>query len=148
MGTLKYKEFEGTVEYDSDRAVLRGKILFISDVITYESDDVEGIAAEFQAAVEDYVNTCEELGRPVQKPCNGVFSVRIPPALHRQALTKAARENKYLNDIVSSAIDSYLNGSKGINNINVTIQPQNDSPIIAAATTAMNKASWENRRVH
>ncbi|MDR2787583.1 MAG: type II toxin-antitoxin system HicA family toxin [Candidatus Accumulibacter sp.] len=31
--TIKYKGYEGTVEFDSERKILRGKALFISDLV-------------------------------------------------------------------------------------------------------------------
>ncbi|MCL2644278.1 MAG: type II toxin-antitoxin system HicB family antitoxin [Betaproteobacteria bacterium] len=109
MNTVRrYKGYDGTVEYDSERQVLRGKILFIHDLVTYESSSAEGIQKEFEAAVDDYVETCVSLGRKPQKPCSGQFSVRIPPVLHKKALERAAQEGLFLNDVVVRALDSYL----------------------------------------
>ena len=56
---LKYKEYEGTVEVDMDKLVCRGKILFIDDLVTYVAPAPDTIQAEFEAAVEDYIETCE-----------------------------------------------------------------------------------------
>ena len=68
MNILKYKDYEGTTEIDMDRQVCWGKILFISDLVTYQADSPKQLQYEFEAAVDDYIETCEEFGRPPQKP--------------------------------------------------------------------------------
>ncbi|MDR1848899.1 MAG: type II toxin-antitoxin system HicB family antitoxin [Zoogloeaceae bacterium] len=109
MNTLRsYKGYTGSAEFDSDGLVLRGKLLFIRDLIMYESPTAEGLQEEFEATVDDYLETCAELGREPQKPCSGQFSVRVPPELHRKALEKAAREGSSLNNVVVQAMGSYL----------------------------------------
>jgi predicted HicB family RNase H-like nuclease len=113
MGTLQYQGYEGTVEFDSERKVLRGRILFISDLVTYEATDVDRVQKEFEDAVDDYLETCQALGRAPKKPCTGQFSVRVPPELHYQAAERAARDGEKLNTVVVRALDVYLNGAAG-----------------------------------
>jgi len=117
MSTVRYKGYEGTVEHDSERKILRGKILFIQDLITYESQSAPGIQEEFEAAVDDYIETCAQLGREPQKPCSGQFNVRVQPEIHKKALEKVARgECSSLNEVVVRAMGSYLN-------------PENSAPV-------------------
>jgi predicted HicB family RNase H-like nuclease len=71
MGILKYKDYEGTAELDMARRVCRGKILFIDDLITYEAMSPAELQTEFEAAVDDYIDTCATLGREPQKPLRG-----------------------------------------------------------------------------
>jgi predicted HicB family RNase H-like nuclease len=66
MGSIRYKGYEGSVESDAERNVLRGRVLFISDLVTYEATDKERLQKEFEAAVDDYVTTCLSLGRHPQ----------------------------------------------------------------------------------
>ena len=47
--------FQGTVHY--------GKLLLISDSITYESANREDLYEQFKLAIEDYVDFCEEVGK-------------------------------------------------------------------------------------
>jgi len=112
MDTLKYKNYEGTAECDMARGVLRGKILFINDVVTYESEDVQGLKREFQAAVDDYLETCKQLGRVPQRPCSGSFNVRIGEDLHRWAYELATVSGTSLNDWVTNAIRQMVDKSK------------------------------------
>lgn len=108
MDILKYRGYEGTAELSIARGVCRGKILFIKDLVTYESDTPAQLQSEFEAAVDDYLDTCAALNREPAKPFRGQFNVRIPPELHRSAALRAAEEGIALNDVVVKALDAFL----------------------------------------
>ena len=103
MDILRYKEYEGTAELDMERRVCRGRILFIDDLVTYESRSPDGLQREFEAAVDDYIATCASLGKEPQRPFRGLFNVRVPPALHRAAAIRATCDSVSLNDVVVRA---------------------------------------------
>lgn len=111
MVTVKHKGYEGSVEIDLERNVCRGKILFINDLVTYEAADIKSIQKEFEAAVDDYLETCEQLGRSPSKSYKGSFNVRISPDVHRQAAMTAYRHGLSLNDYVGKAILNELKGA-------------------------------------
>lgn len=115
MDILKYKEYEGTAELDMARGVCRGKILFINDLVTYEAALPAELRKEFEAAVDDYIETCTSLGREPQKPLKGQFNVRVPPALHKDATLRACTDNVSLNDVMVRALDAYINTRVDIN---------------------------------
>lgn len=108
MDILKYKGYEGTAELDMDRGVCRGKILFINDLVTYESSVPSELRTQFQDAVDDYLETCKELGRQPQAPLKGQFNVRLSPELHRQLALRAATDDVSLNEVVARACDAYV----------------------------------------
>jgi predicted HicB family RNase H-like nuclease len=109
MELLKFKGYEGSIEVDMTRKVCRGKILFINDLITYESASPADLQHEFEEAVDDYLATCKELGREPQKPFRGLFNVRVPPAIHKAAVVRALSDGVTLNDLVGRALEAYLN---------------------------------------
>ena len=76
MNILKYKDFEGSAELDMERQVCRGKLLFIDDLVTYEAASIANLQSEFEAAVDDYLETCKSLGRDPKRPLKGLFNVR------------------------------------------------------------------------
>ena len=121
MDILKYKGYEGTAELDMARSVCRGKILFIDDLVTYEAATPGHLQAEFEAAVNDYLETCAELKREPQKALCGTFNVRIDPALHRAAKLRSITDGTSLNDVVGMAIDCYVNGSAEITKHNFVL---------------------------
>lgn len=116
MNIIKYAGYEGTAELDLDLGVCRGKILFIDDLITYQADAPKEIQAAFEEAVDDYLETCRELNREAQRPLSGVFQVRVTPELHKAARLRAAADDVSLNEVVSSALDCYVNGTSHITN--------------------------------
>lgn len=149
MSILKYKNYEGTAELDMDRRVCRGKILFIDDLVTYEATDPAGLQREFEAAVDDYLETCEALGREAQKPLSGQFNVRVTPAVHRAMKVKAIAEGINLNEAVGCAFECYLNGSNSVtnNHSHTYMVMADDRSQIFSAALADGQSSGEVVRV-
>ncbi|MNV47274.1 HicB family protein [compost metagenome] len=105
---LSYKGYEGTIEFDPEAKVLRGKILYIPDLVTFQSSDCKEIESEFKLAVDDYIDFCKEIGRNPAKPMSGQFNVRISPDLHRAAASRAIIDGISLNAVVSAALETYV----------------------------------------
>lgn len=59
---------------------------------------------EFHKAVDEYLETCESLGRQPEKAFKGQFNVRIDPALHKDLAYHAVRDNCSLNQYVENAL--------------------------------------------
>ncbi len=68
MNILNYKSYQGSIEQDQDRKIYRGHVMFISDLVTYEAASTDELVREFEAAIDDYLVTCAELGRAPQRP--------------------------------------------------------------------------------
>jgi predicted HicB family RNase H-like nuclease len=68
MDTFNFKGYEGSVELDREHGVCRGKLLSITDLVTYEAQTVPKLRREFEAAVDDYLGTCGALGRSPLAP--------------------------------------------------------------------------------
>jgi len=148
MNILNYKGYEGTAEIDMDSLVCRGKILFIYDLVTYQAADPVSLIKEFEAAVDDYIETCEELGRDPHKPLKGQFNVRVSPELHKKALVRATSEGTSLNKVVVNALEYYLAGSSEINQ-NITFNMNIPSDAFQTVSVSASSASlWEEHTSH
>jgi len=147
MDVLKYKDYEGTAELDMERKVCRGKILFIDDLVTYEADTPAKLQHEFEAAVDDYIETCSSLGREPQKPLRGQFNVRIPPAMHKDAVLRALTDKVKLNDVVVRALDAFLYVNADVNhNILVTVNlPQESMDTLVSTVSAQSPQQWKTK---
>jgi predicted HicB family RNase H-like nuclease len=110
MTALHYKGFQGSVEFEDGRLVIR--ILHIDDLIATEIDSASQAQSAFEELVDDYVATCEELGKEPCKPFKGSFNIRIPPELHRQAAIAAADANESLNAWITAAIKAHSERQK------------------------------------
>ncbi len=106
---LEYKGYFANVRFSAEDEVFFGKLVGINDLVSFEGDTVKALKAAFHEAVDDYLLTCEELGKQPDKIFKGVFNVRIPSELHRKAAIVAATRNVTLNDLVKTAIDRLLN---------------------------------------
>ena len=109
---LNYKNYHGSMEVSIEDGVINGRILYIQDVITYESPDVAGVKAAFEAAVDRYLQFCDEVGDKPEKPFSGSFNVRISQTLHRGAVIAADNAGIRLNRWVEDAIRDRLFPSK------------------------------------
>lgn len=105
---LVYKDYRGLVEYSNEDSIFYGKVFGISDLVTFEGSSVEELKKAFQDAVDDYLETCEELGKRPEKEFKGQFNVRVPKQLHKQAATRAALEKITLNKFVENALKQAL----------------------------------------
>lgn len=150
MNILDYKGYEGTAEIDISRGVCRGKILFINDLVTYESDTITGLKREFEAAVDDYLLTCETLNKEPQRPCKGLFNVRVPPAIHRAATLRAIADGVTLNEITVRSLDAFLNVNIDVSNhFHFTVTNLGDEQInTLTASAAAVQPQWRTTNVH
>ena len=148
MDILKYKDYEGTADLDMARQVCRGKILFIDDLVTYEAASPTELQTEFEAAVDDYIDTCATLGREPQKPLRGQFNVRVPPALHKAAALRALADDVSLNDVVVRAMDAFVNIHSVVNhNVRVTLNIPEES-MKTLVSSASTQTQWGTAHVH
>ncbi len=106
--TIRYKNFIGSIHFSADDDIFYGKIEGIGDTVTFEGQSVNELKAAFQEAVDDYLALCKEVGKEPLKSAKGSFNIRIPPQLHRHAITKAAREGISLNRLVRRAIENVV----------------------------------------
>lgn len=105
---LEYKGYHTRIEFDAESLVLRGKIEGIKDFVDFESADLLGIENEFHAAVDDYLQFCEEIGKEPDKEYKGSFNVRISPELHKALVITALKNGETLNGTVEKAISEYV----------------------------------------
>lgn len=102
---MTYKGYIGTVHYSEEDEIFHGKIEAINDLIIFEGTSVKELKKAFREAVDDYLETCREMGREPQKPFKGSFNVRIPSELHRKAVERATRMGVSLNQLVQKALE-------------------------------------------
>lgn len=105
---MKYRGYIGSIEASPEDNILYGKLLYLQALVNYEGETVAELQAAFHDAVDDYLGECEAQGIKPEKPCKGTFNVRVGHAMHLAAAEAASREHKSLNDLVRTALESYL----------------------------------------
>jgi predicted HicB family RNase H-like nuclease len=97
MSTMSYKGYLARIEYSDEDACFVGHIAGIRDVVGFHGSSVRELRVAFKEAVDDYLVTCEKLGRAPQRPYSGKLLLRIDPSVHARAAMLAEAEGKSLN---------------------------------------------------
>jgi predicted HicB family RNase H-like nuclease len=105
---LRYKSFLGTAEMSEEDDVFFGKLIGISDLVSYEGATVKELKKGFKEAVDHYLDLCKRQNKPIQKSLSGNFNIRINPELHQLVSRAAAEKGVSLNKVVQEAIQSYV----------------------------------------
>lgn len=61
---LSYKGFVSVPKYSIEDKLIYGHLENIDGFISYEAEDPKSVESAFIEAVEDYLDTCKELGVP------------------------------------------------------------------------------------
>jgi predicted HicB family RNase H-like nuclease len=97
LNTMTYKGYTSRIDFDDRDDLLVGRLLGIQDVVSFHADSVAQLRDAFHEAVDDYLQTCEKIGKPPQKPASGKLMLRVPPEVHGSALIAAQAAGKSLN---------------------------------------------------
>ncbi len=97
MNILTYKSHLARVEFDAEDGLFVGRLAGINDVVGFHADTVSGLTTAFHEAVEDYLATCERIGKPAEKPYSGKMMFRVAPEVHAMAARAAQLSGKSLN---------------------------------------------------
>jgi predicted HicB family RNase H-like nuclease len=97
MNMMMYKGYAAHIQYSEEDNCFVGHIAGIRDVVGFHGESVADLRAAFAEAVDDYIETCEKVGRTPQKSYSGKVMLRIDPMLHARAAALAEAEGKSLN---------------------------------------------------
>lgn len=144
---LSYKGYKGSVEYDLDEDFLYGKILFIRDLVNYEAEDVKGIKAAFEAAVDEYLEDCKALGFEPNVSLSGTFNVRIGPELHEYVCVKATENKISINEYMKRLVAADQTGKQEIHTHTHThMHPASHGFRWSSGRQQVGEDIWESRQ--
>lgn len=157
---LEYKGYLGSAEVSVEDGLIHGKLLYINDVISYAAESPKDIKPAFEAAVDDYLETCAEFGDQPDTPFKGSFNVRLGSDLHRQCALEAERAGTRLNDWVRGACEERLERAKNpgkqfeikVTNhhhhvhtqTGVSVQEFDESVLVPLTTFSPGGSAWRN----
>lgn len=142
---LEYNGYSGSVEISIKDGCAHGKILFINDLVTYESDSIPQLKCEFEDAVDDYLETCKEVGKDPDKSLTGSFNARIGGDLHKKAVLRAIHDDVSLNKVLICSMEMYLNGASEIHNhlnVNIHKDKKHESDVLTSRLTVRKPHLW------
>lgn len=97
MNTMTHKGYAAKIEYSDEDGCFIGHIAAIKDVVGFHGESVAELRVAFEEAVDDYLETCANLGHDPQKPYSGNLMLRIPPEVHSAVATAAEISGKSIN---------------------------------------------------
>ncbi len=103
--TMRYRGYTASIQYDDEDQEFFGDVVDLRDTITFSGSSVAELRDAFHAAVDDYIEFCEQRGEAPEKPYSGRFVLRIEPSLHRRASVAAEVQRVSLNAFVEDAIE-------------------------------------------
>jgi predicted HicB family RNase H-like nuclease len=106
MTPMTYKNYAARIEYSDEDRCFVGHIAGIKDIIGFHGETVGELLEAFQAAVDDYLATCEKLERTPQKPYSGKLMLRIPPEVHAHAAMMAEVHGKSINQWAAEVLSN------------------------------------------
>jgi predicted HicB family RNase H-like nuclease len=109
MKNFEYKGYFGSIEYNKEDKCLNGKVLGMTkDLILYEGNTVEELENDFKAAIDSYLEGCEELGIKPRKSYNCVLNIRIPSEIHGKIAMYAETHGTSINSFIKQSIERNL----------------------------------------
>ena len=108
MNTMRHKGYAARIEYSDEDSCFIGHIAGINDIIGFHGDSVAQLRTAFEEAVEDYLETCEKLNRPPQKPYSGNLMLRLPPEVHAAIAIAAEVSGKSINQWTTDTLAGIL----------------------------------------
>ncbi len=97
MNMMTYQGYAARIDYSEEDGCFVGHIAGIRDIVGFHGESVDELRNAFAETVDDYLESCERLGRKPQKPYSGKVMLRIDPALHARAAAVAEAQGKSLN---------------------------------------------------
>jgi predicted HicB family RNase H-like nuclease len=94
---LTYKSYSARVEFDADDGIFSGRIAGVRDVIGFHGVSVAELTSAFHEAVDDYLATCQRLGKSPDRPFSGKLMLRVDPLVHAASVRAAELAGISLN---------------------------------------------------
>lgn len=104
---MKYRGYTARIDFDPQLNVFAGRVLGMSEAITFHGASVDELRADFEFAVDHYLAECARAGTKPARPASGRLLLRLPEDVHAAAFVAAAKAGKSLNqwlaDVVAEA---------------------------------------------
>jgi predicted HicB family RNase H-like nuclease len=126
-----YKGYTGVFSVDPDANVIRGKVVGLKDVITFQGTSVGKAKKAFRESVDDYLDFCATDGVEPERPYSGKFLVRINPRVHRRLSAIAESRGVSVNTLVTKKLTQMVRA----------VFPEDALPPVAKASPAKTVAS-------
>ena len=101
---IEHKGYYGSVDYSAEDNILFGSVIGVRGLISYEGRSIDELKADFEEAVDSYLEMCKADGVEPEKYYKGSISIRLDPELHKQATIAAESRHETLNEFIKGCI--------------------------------------------
>lgn len=105
---LKYKGYQAAVAYDQRDRIFIGEVFGLKDSLNFHGKSIDELEKAFHDCIDNYLDICARIGKAPEKLYTGSFNVRIAPVLHEKATVYGAENGYSLNQVVSMAVEEFL----------------------------------------
>lgn len=102
---LHYKDYMGSVFFSEEDGVFHGKVVGLSDSISFEGESVKALTEDFHNSIDEYLEFCAKVNKQPEKSS---FSVKISPELHNMATLYANQKGLPLNTFVEEILKTNI----------------------------------------
>ncbi len=102
--SMKYRGYTARIDFEDEDNIFTGRLLGMAESIVFHGASVEELRADFEFAVDHYLQECARTGKKPEKPAAGRVLLRLPTDLHATALIAAAADGKSLNQWLCDAV--------------------------------------------
>jgi len=110
---MKYKGYQGRVEFDDEAGIFHGEVMGLRDVVTFQGRTVNELKKAFRDSIDDYLEFCASRGEDPDKPFSGRFLLRLEPLLHRRLVEMSAEDGESLNNWIISRLEGLVGADHG-----------------------------------
>lgn len=101
---MQFEGYKAKIEYDPELDQFRGEILGLNGSADFYGKSPAELRKEFKNSLKIFLEVCKEKKISPMKEFSGKFNLRIPPRLHGEIATRAAAEDKSINQWVSEVL--------------------------------------------
>lgn len=94
---MTHRGYTAGIDYSDADDCFVGHIAGITDIVGFHGESVAELRTAFAEAVDDYLQTCEQLHRSPQAPFSGDLILHIPPEVHARIAQAAEGSGKSLS---------------------------------------------------
>lgn len=103
---MTYKGYQARVDFDADDGIFVGRIAGIDDNVGFHAESVKDLQDAFYEAVDDYLETCEKIGKAPEKSYSGNVFLRVHETTHARAAKAAELAGMSLNEFGEDALQA------------------------------------------
>jgi predicted HicB family RNase H-like nuclease len=108
MNSMSYRGYTARIDFDDRDGIFVGKVLGIHAMIQFHGESVPELRADFESAIDFFIQDCEQRGIAPEKPASGKIMLRLTPDIHAASLIAAQAEGISLNQWAGKAISQAL----------------------------------------